>query len=99
MTPKPSKIRVPDDIAGLIRGLHPHLKRKIKASLEAIVDEPHCGKPLKEELAGLRSLAVSRFRIVYRISEKGQIEVVAVGPRVRIYEETYRIMAREKQEC
>ncbi len=95
MTKKPHQLRVPDDIVALIRGMHPHLKNKIKGSLQTIVAEPHSGKPLKEELAGLRSFQVSRFRIIYRISKKQQIEVVATGPRERIYDETYRIIARE----
>ena len=95
MTKKPHQLRVPDDIVALIRGMHPHLKKKIKGSLQTIVAEPHSGKPLKEELAGLRSFQVSRFRIIYRISKKRQIEVVATGPRERIYDETYRIIARE----
>jgi mRNA interferase RelE/StbE len=92
---KPHQLRVPDDIVALIRGMHPHLKKKIKGSLQTIVAEPHSGKPLKEELAGLRSFQVSRFRIIYRISKKQQIEVGAIGPRERIYDETYRIIARE----
>ena len=95
MTKKPHQLRVPDDVVALIRGMHPHLKKKIKGSLQTIVAEPHSGKPLKEELAGLRSFQVSRFRIIYRISKKRQIEVVAIGPRERIYDETYRIIARE----
>lgn len=95
MTKKPHQLRVPDDIVALIRGMHPHLKKKIKGSLQTIVAEPHSGKPLKEELAGLRSFQVSRFRIIYRISKKQQIEVGAIGPRERIYDETYRIIARE----
>jgi mRNA interferase RelE/StbE len=95
MTKKPHQIRVPDDIVALIRGMHPHLKKKTKGSLQTIVAEPDSGKPLKEELAGLRSFQVSRFRIIYRISKKRQIEVFAIGPRERIYDETYRIIARK----
>ena len=97
MTSKPHQLRIPDDIVALIRGMHPHLKKKIKGSLQTIVAEPHSGKPLKEELAGLRSFQVSRFRIIYRISKKQQIEVVAIGPREKIYYETYRIIAREEK--
>ena len=62
------KLKVPDTVVELIRNLHPHLKKKVKASLQAIVSDPYSGKPLKDELAGLRSFRVSRFRIIYRIS-------------------------------
>jgi mRNA interferase RelE/StbE len=88
------KLRVPDHIVGFIRGLHPEIKRKIKGSLKIIASEPNSGKPLKHELEGLRSLRVSRFRIVYRIAHPQEIQIVAIGPRDRIYEETYRLISR-----
>ncbi|MDY6952110.1 MAG: type II toxin-antitoxin system RelE/ParE family toxin [Thermodesulfobacteriota bacterium] len=97
MAPKPLKIRVPNHIAALIREMHPQLKRKVRGSLEAILREPHCGKALKEELSGLRSFRVSRFRIIYRIAKGDLIEVVALGPRERIYEETFRIISKENK--
>ncbi len=89
-------LRVPDEVVKLIRGLHPHLKKKIRGSLETILSDPHAGKALKEELDGLRSFRVSRFRIIYRISDKKEVEIVTIGPRARIYEETYRIIKKEK---
>jgi mRNA interferase RelE/StbE len=91
------RLRIPDSIAALIRGTHPLLKKKIKRSLQFILSEPFSGKALKGELAGLRSYRISRFRVIYRISEK-EIEVVAIGPRSRIYEETYREIRKSSQE-
>jgi mRNA interferase RelE/StbE len=91
------KLRVPDTVAKLIRNLHPHLKKKVRASLQAIVSDPYSGKLLRDELAGLRSLRVSRFRIIYRISDKNLIEVVAIGPRENIYEETFRLLKNTDQ--
>jgi REP element-mobilizing transposase RayT len=52
------------------------------------------GKAFKDDLAGLRSFRVSRFRIVYRIRAGRLIEIIAVAPRDRIYDETYRLIAR-----
>ena len=89
------KLRVPDEIVGLIRGCHPHLKRKIRAGLRRIMTEPESGKSLKDELEGLRSYLVSRFRVIYRISSKQIIDIIAVGPRKTIYEQTYRIIKKE----
>jgi mRNA interferase RelE/StbE len=89
------KLRVPDEIVALIRGCHPKLKRKIRAGLRHIVAEPAAGKSLKDELEGLKSYQISRFRIVYRISSKRIIDIVAIGPRKTIYEETYRIIKKE----
>jgi mRNA interferase RelE/StbE len=88
------KARVPDDVAALIRGLHPQLKKKLRVGLEAVIAEPYSGKALRQELAGLWSYRVGHFRIVYRIGRGKIIEVVAVGPRERIYEETYRLLRR-----
>jgi mRNA interferase RelE/StbE len=89
------KLRVPDEIVALIRGCHPQLKRKLRAGLRHIVTEPESGKTLKDDLADLRSYRISRFRIIYRISSKQIIDVVAIGPRKTIYEETYKIIRKE----
>jgi mRNA interferase RelE/StbE len=89
------KLRVPDEIVALIRGCHPQFKKKIRAGLRHIVIGPETGKYLKDDLEDLRSYRVGRFRIIYRISSKRIIDVVAIGPRKTIYEETYRIIKKE----
>ena len=90
------KVRVPDEVAGSIRRLHPHLKQKVRFALEAIMADPYSGKALKDELAGLKSFRVSRFRIIYHINAKKEVEIVTVGPRRIIYEETLRWLKQEK---
>jgi mRNA interferase RelE/StbE len=85
------KLRATDDVAHFLRALHPDLKKKIKAALKILISTPDAGKTLRDELEGLRSFRVSRFRIIYRINRR-TIEIIAVGPRERIYEETYRLM-------
>ncbi len=94
MVPNPYKLRVTDDMARFIRSLHPELKRKIKGALKIISSAPDAGKALRDDLAGLRSFRVSRFRIIYRISQR-TVDIIAVGPRERIYEETYRLIKKE----
>lgn len=89
------KLRVPDEVAELVRKMHPHLKKKIKASLKVILSDPNAGKALKDELAGLRNFRVSRFRIIYRVSKKRDIEIIAIGPREHIYEETFWILSKK----
>jgi mRNA interferase RelE/StbE len=95
--PGKNRIRVPDHIAELIRGMHPHLKRKVKRALLSILAEPLSGKTLKGELDGLMSFRVSKFRIIYRIPEKAKIEIVAVGPRRNIYVETLRLVKKDDE--
>jgi mRNA interferase RelE/StbE len=89
------RLRVPTPVADLVRGLHPDLKRKVRAGLDAIRVDPAAGKELRDELAGLRSLRVGRLRIVYRVAPKHVIDLVAVGPRRSIYQETLRLLRRK----
>ena len=88
------RLRVPNEVADLVRGMHPTLKRKTRASLKTILADPSSGKALKDELAGLRSFRVGIFRVVYRVT-RNVVEIVAIGPRKRIYEETYRLLKRK----
>jgi len=88
------RLRLSDGLADTVRKLHPRLKRKIRGAFESILDNPLSGKALRDELEGLRSFRVGKFRVIYRVSADRTIEIVAVGPRERIYEETYRLLAR-----
>jgi mRNA interferase RelE/StbE len=87
------KLRMGDDLAALVRGLHPALKNKVRGSIEAILSNPIAGKTLKDELSELRSFRVARFRIIYRVVRK-EIQIVTIGPRSRIYEETLRLIKK-----
>ena len=89
------RLRAPPQIAALIGGLHPQIKKKFRSALERILSNPLCGKALKDELDGLRSFRVGRFRIVYRIAAGRVVELVAIGSRKRIYEETYRLITKK----
>ena len=91
------KLRVTDEIVSLIRGTHPLLKKRIKAAFNEILNDPFCGKALKEELASLRSFRIKRFKIIYKVSSKKEISIIALGPRKYIYEETFRIIQKSKK--
>ena len=91
-----NRLKVPGGIVSLIRGSHPQIKRKIKAALRSILDDPGQGKGLREELTGLRTYKVGKFRIIYRESSENHIEVVAIGPRKTMHEETFRIIKKEQ---
>lgn len=89
------RLKMSDETAELVRTLHPGLKRKIKAALQAILIDPQSGKPLKEELEGLQSFKVGKFRVVYKTAkDKGAIEIAAIGPRKTIYEETLNLLRK-----
>lgn len=90
------RLRVPPPLEELIRGLHPGVKRKLRAGLDAIRQDPTAGKALRDDLAGLRSLRLGRFRIIYRTTPRRLIELVASGPRRTIYDDTIRFLRRER---
>jgi len=91
---RPYRLRVSAALEDLVRGLHPALKGKVRAGLDLIRTTPEAGKALRDELAGLRSLRVGGFRIVYRVSPRRLIELIAIGPRRTIYKETLRLLRR-----
>jgi mRNA-degrading endonuclease RelE of RelBE toxin-antitoxin system len=93
-----TRLRVPEDVRSLIRGAHPDIKRKLRAALAQIRSEPETGKAVRDELSGLRSCRLGRLRIIYRISKSGVIDIVAIGPRKTIYEETFRLVKRHRGE-
>lgn len=95
MTYRVRRLRIPPPIAALIRSLHPRLKRKVRTALEQILIDPRSGKALKNELSGLWSFRVGKFRVIYRLHDK-YVDLVALGPRGRIYEETYRLVVKSQ---
>lgn len=88
-------LKTPATVRSLIRNMHPQLKRKVRAALTDVLDNPDCGKRLKGELEGLWSLRVGRHRVIYRPDDAGA-EVIAIGPRTTIYEETARHILRDR---
>ena len=92
----PYKLRIPNDAVTLIRGLHPELKKKIRAALQEIIDDPQAGKALKDDLKGLWSYRIKRIRIIYRFTSKKYIDIIAIGPRKYIYEETFKLLKKKK---
>jgi len=93
----PYRYRIPEEGARLLRGLHPLIKQKVRSGLESLARNPHAGKALRGELEGLRSLRVGGVRIVYRLSASRVVDIVTLGPRKAIYEETLRLLRKERK--
>lgn len=92
-------LRVPDDIATFLKNLHPIIKSQIRSGMEEVLNNPYSGKALKDELKGLRSYKVKRYRIIYRVRlENRQVEIITIGPRRIIYEETFRILSKDRDD-
>ncbi len=87
-------LHVPDEIVQELRAYPPEIKRKIRQSLDDLRRSPS-GKPLRDDLAGLYSLRVGRYRIIYRLAP-GALEIVTVGDRKTVYLEAVRILFRRR---
>jgi len=79
------RIEIPRALRDLIRHLPPELRAKVKAALRSIADDPYRAKELRDELAGLRSYRIGRFRVIYRMVSS-MVQIIALGPRADIYE-------------
>lgn len=77
----------------------PNLKKKIRSALETIQEDPYLGKALKDELKGLWSYPVSRYRVVYRIEhDSKRIQVIDIAPRNVIYSQILEGIRKGKKE-
>jgi len=62
------------------------LRERIIKSIEKLKDNPYLGKPLSRNLAGLRSLRVGKYRVIYKIDEENKvIWLITVGHRKDVY--------------
>lgn len=77
----------------LLRHLHPDLKRSLRKALYDLAHNPFVGKPLQRELAGLWSLPVARYRIIYQVEET-RLVVIFLGPRRTVYERLREVLGK-----
>ena len=86
---------IPLEVAEIIRHLPPDLKRSVKEALRSLSRNPTAGEPLRRELQGLWKYRVRRYRVVYAIERSRRvIRILAVGPRVEIYERAAALLRR-----
>jgi mRNA-degrading endonuclease RelE of RelBE toxin-antitoxin system len=93
---QPNKVEFPQTVAQIVKHLPPSLKRDVRNALRRIAGEPSAGKALRDDLEGLQSYRLGRFRIIYRTCGR-KIEVVAIGPRRTIYRAAARGIRRESR--
>ncbi len=80
-------IRYTVGAARSIRQLDPQVRRRVRAAIGRLAEDPERGKPLQMTLRGLRSWRTGDFRIVYRIFESRiEVVIVAVGHRREVYD-------------
>ncbi|MBN1940204.1 MAG: type II toxin-antitoxin system RelE/ParE family toxin [Candidatus Aminicenantes bacterium] len=83
-----------------IDSLDTSVRKLVRRAVESLAAEPEKGKPLSHQLAGLRSLRTSDYRIIYRAKGSDLVVlVVAVGHRREVYKrlgELIGLAARKK---
>ncbi|MBI4412814.1 MAG: type II toxin-antitoxin system RelE/ParE family toxin [candidate division NC10 bacterium] len=94
----PHQIRYTPTAAESIRHLHPSIKRALREAIRGLAADPLSGHPLAFELAGFRSLRVSRYRVIYRVQEADRVvEIHLVGARRDIYAVFRQFLERTAQ--
>ncbi len=78
--------------ARAIRKLDPQIRRRVRAALDKLQEDPERGKSLQLSLKGLRSWRTGDYRIVYRLqTDQIEVLVVAVGHRREVYSQLRRL--------
>lgn len=85
------KLLYSPEAARAIRKLDPPVRRRVRAALETLAEDPWRGKPLQLTLQGLRSWRTGDYRIVYRVeAERVVVMILAVGHRREVYDRLRR---------
>jgi mRNA interferase RelE/StbE len=91
----PFRTRYTPAAAASIRHLHPSVKQAVREAIRNLAGDPELGRPLVLELAGFRSLRVSRYRVIYRVGEAERVlEIHLVAVRRDVYE-TFRALLQK----
>ncbi len=62
------------------------VQARVATALESLAEDPLAGKPLQGPYAGLRSLRIGEYRLVYRPALSNKVVLVqAIGHRRDIY--------------
>lgn len=76
------------EAARYLRHCHPAIKSALKTAVQSLKDNPYSGKPLSDDLEGMRSLRYKRYRIIYEYDVKlERIAVLFAGHRSTVYSE------------
>ncbi|MBM3312766.1 MAG: type II toxin-antitoxin system RelE/ParE family toxin [Candidatus Aminicenantes bacterium] len=66
----------------------------VRKAIQSLSANPVRGKPLAYDLAGLRSLRTSDYRVIYRLKERELLViVVALGHRREIYKKLKELLS------
>ena len=91
-------IKFTEEAKKKIHKLDPQIKLIIKKAIESLAENPYRGKPLSYDLAGLYSLRISDYRIIYRIiGDELVIIVISIGHRREVYKKLKALIDKESK--
>ena len=94
---KPRRARYTPEAAERIRRLHPLIKKEVRAGIRILLDNPHLGYALHDELSGYWSFRIRTYRVIFRPNEEeSTVDVVYVGPRRSVYEELRALLLEQR---
>lgn len=89
----PVRVSFTETAARIARTLPPSVEKGVRMVIDELKVTPLAGKPLNDELEGLRSHRYKRYRIVYRLDEKrSRVEIVFIGQRQNVYDLLVRVL-------
>ncbi len=68
-----------------LRKLPARIKAQLREAIRSLADDPHQGIKLSGRWEGYRRLRSGRYRIIYRISNNGELIIHYVRPRKEAY--------------
>ena len=79
-------VRYTETAVKAIKKLDPTVRKRVRAAIDALREDPHRGKPLQLTLKDLYSWRTGDWRIVYRLDRRG-IGVIhaTLGHRREVY--------------
>ena len=87
------KMRFTPEAVRILSKMHPDNKKLLKQALVDLLQNPHTGKDLQEELYDFKSLRTKKYRTIYRVNEENSyIEIYYIGPRSDVYEQFRRLL-------
>ena len=80
-------VRYTETAAKAIKKLDPTVRKRVRAAIDALREDPHRGKPLQLTLKGLCSWRTGDWRIVYRIRRsRSRSSHATTGHRREVYD-------------
>ena len=92
----PYQIKLTETVGKLIVSFHPELKKRTKAALFDIANNPYIGKELQEDLSSYLTYRFKHYRVIYTIEEESKTIIIhLIWQRRDVYELLAKLIRTE----